>query len=481
IGVPSMITRTSGDIRNIQDMVLSALRIIVPAPVMLVGGIAMAVAMNPELAKILLVIIPIIVVIVLIVAKFAIPIFKKLQRLTDALNQVMREKLSGIRVIKAFNRTEYEDGRFKATNFELTSITLKVQRIFAAFMPVAILAGFSLMLFIMWKMGIKLNALDPAIDSEKLEIVQTLGNTTAFITYIAIVISAVSMAAGMFIQIPKAAISAKRLREVFDMVPDIKESETPIEFNRDKRGDLDFKNVCFKYPGEEKSILSDISFSSKKGEITAIIGGTGSGKTTLISLIPRLYDITEGEIYLGGVSIRDIPLKTLHSKIAYIPQKAFLFSGTIADNLRYGKEDATEYEMDKALEIAQAKNFVMKMEEGKESLVSQSGANLSGGQRQRLAIARAIIKKSDICIFDDSFSALDLATDSRLRAAIRENLADTNVIIVAQRVGTVLDADRIIVMDGGRAVGMGKHRDLIETCGVYREIVSSQLSEEALL
>ena len=545
VGVASLITRSSNDITQVQQMVITVLQQIIAVPVLLVGGLTMAIVKSAELSKIILVIVPVILVLFLVLLAFLMPLFTKMQKRIDALNQVIREKLSGIRVIRAFNRNDYEDSRFRKANLDLTSIALKVQRIFAFMLPVAILLVFGLISVLLWYTGNHANALDPTIAAQRQELANTIGTLTAFVTYLMLVITAVTLGASLFAVIPKASISARRILEVMEMEPQITETEHPVKPEEAKMGWVEFRGVSFTYPdlpkleepksrfaflnrlkegkkkeepkpeqpqaampigkakapadpmleeepkphpsGEKSELekeaqqmvsLQDISFVSKPGEVTAILGGTGSGKSTLVSLIPRLYDVTEGELLVDGVNVKDLSMADLHASIAYIPQKAFLFSGTIADNIRYGKPDATEEEIDRALTIAQAKVFVDKMPEGKESMISQAGTNVSGGQRQRLAIARAIVKDAKICIFDDSFSALDLATDAKLRAAIRENLTDTNIIIVAQRIGTVLDADRILVLDHGRVAGMGKHHELMESCEVYCEMVYSQLSEE---
>lgn len=514
-GVASLITRSSNDIIQVQTMILTSLSMIITVPIMLVGGSVMAVVMNPKLFKLILVVIPFLAVIVLFLLKFVLPLFHKMQKKTDALNQVVREKLGGIRVIRAFNKSDYEDERFSVANNELTSIALKIQKIFAWLMPVAIVFGFGLVAFLLWYVGHTADGYDVSIAAERVKLSGTIGDMSAFITYFAIVIAAVAMAASVFAIIPKAQISARRINAVLSLEPDVKEPENPVPLKSDMRGVVEFRNVSFTYPevipdddGKKKKKffvkpkkeepvkeaidvsevtsdvntkredISGVSFACRPGEITAIIGGTGCGKSTLINLIPRMFDVSSGEILVGGVNVKDLSFDDLYSAISFIPQKAFLFSGTIEENLRYGKPDATAEEIDRALEIAQAKTFVDKMPDGTASIISQAATNLSGGQKQRLSIARAVIKNADICIFDDSFSALDLATDAKLRKAIRDNMHDSNIIIVAQRVGTVLDADRIIVLDKGVVVGMGTHHELMESCAVYREIVSTQLSEE---
>ncbi|MGI6773479.1 MAG: ABC transporter ATP-binding protein [Clostridiales bacterium] len=477
IGVPSLITRTTNDIRGIQDFILSGLRVLVTVPILLVGGLVMSIKMNPELTKILFIIIPIVAVVAIILYMFLSPKFALMQKKTDQLNKIVREKITGIRVIRAFNRIEHEDKRFAQANLELTDISLTINRFMAGLMPVGLFIIYGLMASLLWVASNNIAKLDAVADAERIN--ATIGNLQAFVVYIGLVVFAISMAATIFIAIPKARISLKRINEVLDLEPIVTETDKPSLIEPEKRkGVLEFINVSYSYPGSDVPAVRNISFKCSPGEVTAVIGATGSGKTTLINLIPRLYDVTEGQILLDGVDIRELPFDELHSRLAFIPQKAFLFSGTVEDNLRFGKEDATEDEIMWALEIAQAKTFVDSLPEKTQNLISQSGTNLSGGQKQRLAIARAIIRGADICIFDDSFSALDLTTDARLRAAIKEHLSYSNIIIVAQRVSTILDADRIIVMDKGEIAGMGTHSELLESCEIYRDIVRSQHLEE---
>ena len=484
IGVSSLVTRTTNDINRVHDIVLSTLKSLVPIPIMLVGGLVMAFRTNPEVLKIALWIIPVLLVV---------------QKLVDKVNQILREKISGIRVIRAFNRTQYEDERFAATNKNLTGISLKATRIMAGLMPFLTVVLYSLICIVIYVSIIHVNDLDPSTQSA--EITETIPKLNAFIAYFSLIISSVISVISIIASIPQALISGRRVKVIMDAVPEITEPETPVTPEEAHRGEVEFRNVTFQYkpvPKEEKKkkrgkkkeaeeekpesmfTLHDVSFVSRPGEMTAIIGVTGSGKTTLMNLIPRLYDVNEGEVRVAGVDVRQLSSKEIEKRIAVIPQQAFLFSGTIADNVRYGNPDATDAEVWRAIEIAQAKAFVAAMPEGIESFVSQAGKNYSGGQKQRLAIARAVAKGAEIMLFDDSFSALDLATDARLRASLKENLTDTNIIIVAQRVGTVINADRIIVLDGGRVVGQGTHRELLKTCDLYREIVVTQMSEEAL-
>lgn len=503
IGVASLVTRTTNDVRQVHEIVLSTLKSLVPIPIMLVGGLVMALKTNPEVTKVALWVIPMLLVIAGILLAIIIPMYSKVQKLIDRINQIMREKISGIRVIRAFNRTSYEDERFASTNKQLTGLALKAARIMAGLTPLLTVLLYGLICVVIYTCIIHVNELDPIENYD--EIIATIPNLNAFIMYFTLIITSIVSIIGIIASIPRASVSGKRIKAIIDAVPDVVEPENPVTPDEANRGTVEFDSVCFKYkplPKEEKKKrfapkkkeqeeenkpkhdfsfeLKDVSFVSRPGEITAIIGVTGSGKSTLMNLIPRLYDTTSGTVKIAGVDVRELSNAEIQKRVSVIPQQAFLFSGTIADNVRYGREDATDAEVWRALEIAQAKSFVAAMPEGIESFVSQAGKNYSGGQKQRLAIARAIVKGSEIILFDDSFSALDLATDARLRAALKENLTDTNIIIVAQRVGTVLNADRIIVLNNGSVVGMGTHKELVKTCGEYREIVVTQMSEEAL-
>ncbi len=498
IGVASLVTRTTNDVRQVHDVVLSTLKSLVPIPIMLAGGLVMAFSLKPELAKLSLWSIPVVAVLAIVLISIIIPIYSKVQKLTDKLNQIMREKISGIRVIRAFNKTEYEDERFDKTNLELTGIALKASRIMAGFLPVITMVLYGLICALIYKYIMTSNDLD--VVTHKEEILNTIPDMQAFIAYFALIIGAITSVASIIVSLPRAMISGKRIKVIMEAVSEVQPPENPVTPKEEDKGLLEFRNVTFRYKPvvqEEKKKFSlkkkkpkkdpgppfeikNISFTSRPGETTAIIGITGSGKTTLCNLIPRLYDVTEGEVRLAGVNIKDIAPEEIGKRIAFIPQTAFLFSGSVADNIRFGKRDATDSEVWKALEIAQAKTFVSEMPDGINSFVAQAGKNYSGGQKQRLAIARAIVKGAEIIVFDDSFSALDLATDARLRASLRENLSDANIIIVAQRVGTVLNADRIIVLDNGEVVGQGTHKELLETCETYREIVVTQLSVDAL-
>ena len=474
IGIPSLITRTINDIRQVQDFILMSLRTIISIPIMLIGGTIMAVIMDPGLSLVLLIVLPVIAIIALLVAKKILPFFDKIQKRVDKLNRIIREKISGIRVIRAFNRTQHEDKRFKEANDDLTGMVVTVQRIFASLIPIVTLLAFLLIILLVAIGYIQINRL-----TDPVEIQNTIGDLQAFIIYLVFVIVAVSSAAAMFIMLPRAKVSANRINDVLEMKPEME--VLPKEESNSARGVIEFRDVSFKYKnpdGEYTDVLKDVSFTANPGKVTAIIGGTGSGKSTILNLIPRFYDVAEGAVFLDGYDVRQMDFSSIYSKIGYIPQQAFLFSGTIADNLRYGKENATDAELWRALEIAQAKDFVEKLPDGLYSMISQNGTNLSGGQKQRLCIARAIVKEALFYMFDDSFSALDFATDARLRAALKENLKSSSILIVAQRVGTIIDADKIIVLDKGQVVGTGTHEELLNSCQVYKDIVASQLSEE---
>ncbi len=499
IGVASLVTRTTNDVRQVHDIVLSTLKSLIPIPIMLIGGLYLAFSMNPELARLALLSIPVLLAFAVVLICIIVPMFSKVQKLVDKMNQIMREKISGIRVIRAFNKTEYEDSRFLDTNIELTGLSLRASRIMAGFTPIISMLMYSLICVILYISVEASNKLDPLTQSE--EILATIPNMTAFIAYFTLILGAITSVVSIVVSIPRAAISGKRIKAIMEAVSDVLPPENPITPDEKDKGKLEFSDVSFRYKPvvkdekkkrfapkkkkpEEKPQklfeLKNVSFSSEPGQTTAIIGITGSGKTTLCNLISRLYDVTEGEIKIAGVNVKDLAPHEIGSRIAFIPQTAYLFSGTIRDNIRYGKKDATDAEIWRALEIAQAKSFVDSLPDGLDSFVSQAGKNFSGGQKQRLSIARAIVKGAEIIVFDDSFSALDLATDARLRASLRENLSDVNIVIVAQRVGTVLNADRIIVLNDGEVVGQGTHKELLSSCELYREIVVTQLSEEAL-
>ena len=465
-GAPSLITRNTNDVQQVQMVLFFMLNMMILAPITAVGGIVMALREDVPLSGVLVFILPFMAVVIGSLMVRALPLFKAMQVKIDRVNKVMREKLSGIRVIRAFVRTDYETERFDAANRDLTATALKVNRLLAIMMPALTVILNLSMVAIMWFGGIR-------IDSGGMQI----GNLTAFLTYVMQILFSVMMATVMFVMVPRAAVSADRIQQVLDTVPSVNDPAIPISTGAAK-GFLEFKDVEFRYPGAEDPVLRDISFTANPGEITAVIGSTGSGKSTLINLIPRLYDVTGGSITVDGVDIRDLDRDDLWHRIGFIPQRAFLFSGTVASNLRYGDQDATEEELWHALDVAQAKQFVSEMPEGLEAPIAQGGTNVSGGQRQRLAIARALVKMPEVYVFDDSFSALDFKTDSMLRAALRKEITHATTLIVAQRVSTIMHADRIIVLDLGRIVGIGTHAELLETCPTYGEIVYSQLTEE---
>ena len=474
IGTPSLITRCTNDVKVLQDFVLQCLRIIISAPIMLVGGIVMAFIMNPTLSLIIFAVVPVIALIVLIVLRTVMPLFKRRQKLLDSINRFIREKLTGTRVIRAFNRSDIEDAKFEKQNVEFSSLTLKFHRLMSVLIPICIvLVIFALDLLIVFAAK-DIDSLDPI--SERLALENSIGNLQAFVVYMVMIVYSFTMAAAMFVIVPRARISAKRINEVLDIEPSVTDPSDPVLPDESMRGIVEFRNVSFGYEDSGKPTLNNVSFTAEKNKVTAIIGGTGCGKSTVVNLIARFYDATEGQIIFEGVDVRDMLQSELHKRIGYIPQKAVLFSGSIEDNLRYGDENVSEERMRLALEISQSSEFVDKLPEGVKSFVSQNGTNLSGGQKQRLSIARALTRDADVYIFDDSFSALDFKTDAMLRQAIKENITAT-VIIVAQRVGTIIDADKIIVLDRGEIVGMGKHEELMASCSVYQEIYTSQIEK----
>jgi ATP-binding cassette subfamily B multidrug efflux pump len=467
-GPASLITRNTNDVQQVQIVVFMGLTILVSAPILIVGGVIMALRTDVPLSGLLVVVLPLMAGVIALVLSRAVPLFRAVQVKLDRINQVMRETLSGVRVIRAFVRTPHEEQRFDTASRDLFDTSLQVTRLFAVTIP-TMTAIFNLStVAVIWFGAVRVN--DGAL---------SIGNLTAFMQYLAQILFAVLTAVFMFILIPRGAVSAGRIREVLDTVPMIREPERPVTpSDPSRRGEVVFDDVEFRYPGAEEPVLRGISFRAGPGETTAIVGSTGSGKSTLINLIPRFYDATTGSVQVDGVDVPEMALEDLWGRIGIVPQKAFLFAGTVASNLRFGDEGATDDDLWQALEIAQAREFVEEMEGGLEAPITQGGSNLSGGQRQRLAIARALVKKTGIYIFDDSFSALDFNTDARLRAALAKEIGGATLIIVAQRVGTIMSADRIVVMDGGRIVGIGTHRELLADNETYREIVYSQMSEK---
>ena len=464
MGTASLITRTTNDINQVQMVVIMMMRMMLSAPLMIVGALIMALGKDVELSKVILVVIPIIIVTIAIIAKFTLPMFQKMQNKIDKLNLVVRENLTGIRVIRVFNKVEAEQERFNQASLEVSRIATMANRLMGALMPLMMLILNLSIIAVIWFGGIRINDGDLMV-----------GDLMAFIQYLTQVMFSLLMLTMMFVLIPRAQASAVRINEVLEMESPIQEPKEAIQ--PQLKGYVEFKNVSFGYEGAEEYAISNISFVAKPGEVTAIIGGTGSGKSSILNMIPRFYDAAKGEVLVDGVNVRDMNQQELRSKIGYVPQKAMLFTGTIRDNILYGKEDATDEEVRHALDIAQATDFVSKMEEGIESPISQGGTNVSGGQKQRLSIARAIVRKPEIYLFDDSFSALDFKTDAQLRAALKKETKDSTVIIVAQRVSTVMDATRILVMDEGHVVGMGTHEELLQTNEIYQQIVESQLKK----
>ena len=467
-GPASLITRNTNDVQQVQTVVFVALTIMISAPILIVGGIFMALRTDVPLSGLLLVAIPLMALVIALVMSRAIPLFRATQAKIDRINQVMRETLAGVRVIRAFVRTRHEEARFDTASRDLYDTQLRVTRLFAITIPTMTLILNLSTVAVLWFGAMRVQ--DGALP---------IGNLTAFLQYLIQILFAVLTAVFMFILIPRAAVSSGRIREVLDTEPTIHDPAEPVELDPSSpaRGSIEFRDVEFRYPGAEEPVLRGISFTALPGETLAIVGSTGSGKSTLINLIPRFYDATSGAVLVDGVDVRDLAREDLWAEIGMIPQKAFLFGGSVRTNLRFGKADATDDDLWLALDIAQGRDFVEEMDGGLDASIAQGGSNVSGGQRQRLAIARAIVKGAPIYVFDDSFSALDFATDARLRAALDKNLRRATKIIVAQRVGTILNADRIVVMDAGQVVGIGTHRELLESNETYREIVYSQLSE----
>lgn len=467
IGAASLITRTTNDITQMQMVVVMGLRFMVTAPIMCIGGIFMAYSKDPRLTLILAVVLPLMMLGIGLVAKSVVPLFKAMQAKLDRVNLVLRENLTGIRVIRAFDRLDSETRRFKAANRDLTDIAIKVNKIMAAMNPVMMIFMNLTSVAIIWFGGLR-------IAGNNLQI----GDMMAFIQYAMQIMFSIIMVTMMFVMLPRAEASATRINEVLDMAPDI--VDPPQAKTAPAAGLVEFRDVAFSYPGAEQAAISAISFTARPGKVTAIIGGTGSGKSTLINLIPRFYDVDRGQVLVDGLDVRDMSQDDLRMRIGFVPQTPILFSGTVAENIRYGKNDASDEEVRHAAAVAQVDGFVAELPEGYDAVIAQGGTNLSGGQKQRLSIARALVRKAAIYIFDDSFSALDFGTDARLRAALKKETAQSTVIIVAQRVSTVMDADQILVLDQGRMVGMGTHTELLAENEVYREIVFSQLSEEEI-
>jgi ATP-binding cassette subfamily B multidrug efflux pump len=466
LGTFSLITRTTNDVQQVQMLVLMVLTIAMSAPMVMIGGVIMALREDVRLSGLLLVVVPVLVGSMLLVLRPMVPLFRLVQGRIDRINQVLREQISGIRVIRAFVREGLERERFADANRDLMDVSTGVGRLMALMFPLVMLVVNVSSVAVLWFGGHRIGAGDMQV-----------GELVAFLSYLMQILFSVMMAAMIFMMVPRAQVSSERITEVLRTETTVVAPQTPVTL-LDVRGDLELVGVDFTYPGAEAPVLRDISFHARAGETTAVIGSTGSGKSTLLGLIPRLYDATGGQVRVDGIDVRDLDPQLLWSRIGLVPQQPYLFSGTIGSNLRYGKPDATDDDLWEALRVAQAESFVRSLDEGLDAPVAQGGTNFSGGQRQRLAIARALVRHPEIYLFDDSFSALDFATDARLRAALVPYTRDATVVIVAQRVSTILHADRIVVLDAGRVVGIGAHAELMETCETYREIVLSQLTEE---
>ncbi|WP_459248921.1 ABC transporter ATP-binding protein [Streptomyces youssoufiensis] len=468
-GAPSLITRTTNDVQQVQTLCLMTFTLMVTVPIMCVGGIVMALNQDVPLSALLLVIVPVLGVIVTLVVRRMRLAFRGVQKSVDRVNRVLREQIAGIRVIRAFVRDAYERERFAGANTELMNVSLRAGRLMSLLFPLVLLVVNVSSVAVVWFGGQR-------IDDGGMQI----GALTAFLSYLMQILTAVMMGTFMLMMIPRAEVCAERVQEVLDTESSVVPPARPVDpvTPLDQRGELELRGVEFRYPGAEEPVLRDISLTARPGRTTALIGSTGSGKSTLIGLVPRLFDATGGSVLIDGQDVRDLDPEQAGSRVGLVPQKPYLFSGTVASNLRYGNPDATDEQLWHALEVAQAREFVAALDGGLDAPIAQGGGNVSGGQRQRLAIARALVRAPRIYLFDDSFSALDYATDARLRAALAREVADATVIIVAQRVSTIRDADQIVVLDEGRVVGTGTHTELMASNETYREIVLSQLTEQ---
>ncbi|CAM5408025.1 ABC transporter ATP-binding protein [Streptomyces aurantiogriseus] len=464
-GAPSLITRTTNDVQQIQMLVLMTFTLMVSAPIMCVGGVVLALGLDVPLSGVLVAVVPVLGICVTLIVRGLRPLFRSMQERLDAVNRVLREQITGNRVIRAFVRDEYEEQRFRKANADLTDISLKAGNLLALMFPVVMTTVNLSSIAVVW-FGAR------RIDSGGMEI----GDLTAFLAYLMQIVMSVMMATFMFMMVPRAEVCAERIQEVLETESSVVPPVAPVRELR-RHGQLEIRGAGFRYPGAEEPVLKAIDLVARPGETTAVIGSTGSGKSTLLGLVPRLFDATDGEVLVDGVPVADLDPQLLARTVGLVPQKPYLFAGTVATNLRYGNPDATDEELWHALEVAQAKEFVQKLENGLDSPIAQGGTNVSGGQRQRLAIARTLVQRPEIYLFDDSFSALDYATDAALRAALGRETAEATVVIVAQRVATIRDADRIVVLDEGRVVGTGTHRELMADNETYREIVLSQLTE----
>jgi len=464
VGTASLITRTTNDVTQLQQAMVMVLRMFLTAPFMLIGGIIMALSKDVKLSLVIFIAVPFIVLTIFIVMKKGYPLFQAVQRKLDQLNLVFRENLTGIRVIRSFAKEPEERNRLKTANEDLTTVSIRVNRLMAFTMPMMMLLMNVTTVFIIWFGGIR-------IDAGSMQI----GDLMAYIQYVMLIMFALMMASMMFVILPRASVSANRIQDVLEMeAAEITEGEASLQAPESR---LTFDDVTFHYPGAEEPALKNISFTAEPGKVTAIIGGTGSGKTTLLQLIPRFYELTTGTISINGVDITKAPISEVREKIGLVPQQALLFSGSIKENIRFGKTTTTDEEIFHAAEVAQAKEFIEKLPDAYETHIEQGGTNLSGGQKQRLSIARALVRRPDIYIFDDSFSALDYKTDRKLRDALEDETQDATMLVVAQRVSTIMDADQIIVLDKGEMVGIGTHEELVASNQVYQEIVTSQFGE----
>ena len=465
-GAPTLITRTTNDVQQVQMVVLLTFTVMVMAPIMLVGGVVLALQEDVALSGLLVVAVPALGVVVGLIVRKMVPYFRRMQQRIDAINRVMREQITGLRVIRAFVRERRESERFAEANDALFDTSLRVGRLMSLMFPVVMLIMNVTSVGVLWFGAGR-------IDAGEMQI----GALTAYLSYIMYILMAVMMSTMMFVMVPRAVVSAERITDVLDTQSSVVPPAAPVRLPQ-PRGRLELRGVEFRYPGAERPVLHGVDLVAEPGQTTAVIGSTGSGKTTLVNLVPRLFDVTGGTVRVDGVDVREIAPQDLGSVVGLVPQRPYLFSGTVASNLRYGDPDATDADLWHALEVAQARSFVEELPEGLDAPISQGGTNVSGGQRQRLAIARALVRKPAIYLFDDSFSALDFATDAALRAALVPETRRAAVVVVAQRVATIRDADRIVVLDAGRVVGTGTHDELMATCRTYQEIVLSQISAE---
>ncbi|MEU0614675.1 ABC transporter ATP-binding protein [Streptomyces albogriseolus] len=464
-GAPSLITRTTNDVQQIQMLTLMAFTLMVSAPIMCVGGVVLALGLDVPLSGVLVAVVPVLGVCVTLIVRRLRPLFRTMQKRLDTVNRVLREQITGNRVIRAFVRDTYEQRRFHGSNTELTDVSLRTGNLLALMFPVVMTVVNLSSIAVVWFGAHR-------IDSGGMQI----GDLTAFLAYLMQIVMSVMMATFMFMMVPRAEVCAERVQEVLDTSSSVVPPAAPVTELR-RHGHLEIRGAGFRYPGAEEPVLRAVDLVARPGEVTAVIGSTGSGKSTLLGLVPRLFDATEGEVLVDGVPVADVDPALLARTVGLVPQKPYLFAGTVATNLRYGNPDATDEELWHALEVAQGKDFVERLEGGLDAPIAQGGTNVSGGQRQRLAIARTLVQRPEIYLFDDSFSALDYATDAALRAALARETAEATVVIVAQRVATIRDADRIVVLDEGRVVGAGRHHELMAENETYREIVLSQLTE----